>query len=231
MSGKIRVPSYRLHRQSGQGIVTLTDSTTGRRRDVLLGQYGTKASKQEYKRVVLDWEANDRHLPGAESSAHDLTVTELADRYWQHVEAYYRRPDGSPSGEVQAMRYALRPLVYLHGKTQIKAFGPSALKATRQLLIGGYEHPKYGPQPAICRNRINSQVKRIRRMFKWGVENEIVPAAVHQALCAVAPLKRGRTEAKESAPSCPWPEPWWKKPCRSCARCWPTWCACNWKPA
>jgi integrase len=67
-------------------------------------------------------------------------------------------------------------------------------------MVRGYDHPKYGEQPAICRTRINAHVKRIRRMFKWGVENELVPAAVHQALCAVAPLKRGRTEAKESEP-------------------------------
>ena len=59
MSNDTRVPSYRRHKQSGQAIVTLTDALTGRRRDVLLGRHGTKASKEEYRRVVLDWEANE----------------------------------------------------------------------------------------------------------------------------------------------------------------------------
>jgi integrase len=199
MSAKPRVPSYRRHKQSGQAIVTLTDAVTGRRRDVLLGKYGTKASKDEYKRVVLDWEANERRLP-ATTPAADLTITELIDRYWRHVEGYYRHADGTPTGEVPAMRYALRPLNYLHGRTVAADFGPSALKAVRELLVRGYDHPKYGPQEATCRTVINARVKRIRRMFKWAVENELVPAGVHQALCAVAPLKRGRTEARESEP-------------------------------
>jgi integrase len=197
MSDKPRVPSYRRHKQSGQAIVTLTDAVTGSRRDVLLGRYGTKASKEEYKRVVLDWEANERRLPGAAPVA-DLTIAELIRRYWQHVEGYYRHDDGTPTGEVQAMRYALRPLNYLHGQTEARHFGPSSLKAVRDLMVRGYEHPCYGTQPPLCRTRINAQVKRVRRMFKWGVENELVTAGVHQALCAVSPLKRGRTEAKES---------------------------------
>jgi integrase len=199
MPDKPRVPSYRRHKQSGQAIVTLTDAVTGRRRDVLLGKYNTEASREEYKRVVVEWEANGRHLSDA-TQASDLTIAELIDRYWQHVEGYYRHADGTPTGEVQAMRYALRPLNYLHGQTIAADFGPSALKAVRELLVRGYEHPKYGPQEAACRTVINARVKRIRRMFKWAVESELVPAGVHQTLCAVAPLKRGRTEARESEP-------------------------------
>jgi integrase len=199
MSSKPRIPSYRRHKQSGQAVVTITDAVTGRRRDVLLGRYGSKASKEDYKRIVLDLEANERRLPGAAPEA-DLTVEELVSRYLRHVEAYYRHDDGTPTGEVQAMRYALRPLHYLHAKTQVRDFGPSSLKAVRELMVKGYEHPKFGVQPPICRTRINAQVKRIRRMFKWGVENELVPPAVLQGLQAVAPLKRGRSEAKESQP-------------------------------
>jgi integrase len=202
MSNRPHVLSYRRHKQSWQAIVTLTDAVTGRRRDVLLGRYGTKASKEEYRRVVLDWEASERRLPGAAPAA-DLTIAELIRRYWQHVEGYYRHDDGTPTGEVQAMRYALRPLNHLQGQTEARQFGPSSLKAVRELMVKGYAHPKYGEQPPICRTRINAQVKRIRRMFKWGVENELVAADVHQALCAIAPLKRGRTEAKESAPVLP----------------------------
>jgi len=202
MSTQPRIPSYRRHKQSGQAVVTLTDALTGRRRDVLLGRHDTKASKEEYKRVVLDWEANERRLPGA-APVEDLTIAELIRRYWQHVEVYYRHDDGTPTGEVQAMRYALRPVNYLHGQTEARDFGPSRLKAIRELMVRGYDHAKYGQQQPICRTRINAQVKRIRRMFKWAVENELVAASVHQALCAIAPLKRGRTEAKESKPVLP----------------------------
>ena len=38
-----------------------------------------------------------------------LSIAELIARYWKHVEDYYRHIDGTPTGEVQAMRYALCP--------------------------------------------------------------------------------------------------------------------------
>src|SRR4051794_10261210 len=43
-------------------------------------------------------------------------------------------------------------------------------------------------------------------MFKWAVENELVPPSVLQALKAVNGLRRGRTEARESAPVRPVPD-------------------------
>ncbi len=44
MSKRNAIPTYRLHRQSGQGVVTLPDGL-GSRRDVLLGSYGTRESR------------------------------------------------------------------------------------------------------------------------------------------------------------------------------------------
>jgi integrase len=43
-------------------------------------------------------------------------------------------------------------------------------------------------------------------MFKWAVENELVPPSVLQALKAVNGLRRGRTGARESAPVRPVPD-------------------------
>jgi len=148
---------------------------------------------------VLEWEANERHLINAPADA-DLTITELIDRFWRHAQTYYRHPDGSNTGELTALTYSLRALRYLHGATLAKEFGPSALKGVRELFVTGYEHPKYGPQKPLCRNQVNARTKRIRRVFRWAVENELVPPSTLHGLQAVAPLKRGRTTAKESAP-------------------------------
>jgi integrase len=183
-----RTPSYRRHRASGQAVVTIEG------KDHYLGRYGTAASKIEYRRVVGEWLAN-----GCRSPKPDLTIAELVDAYWRHVESYYRHEDGTPTGEVTAMRYALRPVRYLYGNTLAADFGPAGLKAVRQLLVDGYDHPKYGEHQSVCRTQVNARIKRIRRMFKWAVESELVPPAVLQGLQAVAPLKRGRTKAKESA--------------------------------
>ena len=42
----------------------------------------------------------------------------------------------------------------------------------------------------LCRKHINQRVNRIRRIFKWGVENEMLPSSVLHAAQAVAPLKK-----------------------------------------
>lgn len=177
------VPSYRKHKQSGQAIITLTDGL-GSRRDVLLGRYGTRESRQEYARVIAEWEAGGRQLPAREKAS-DITVAELIARYWPWAKNYYRQPDGTETQEVTGLVYVLRPLNYLYGNTLARDFGPLALRAVRDLMIRGYDHPKYGPQSALARTHINQRVKRIRRVFKWGVENELVLASVLHGLQAV----------------------------------------------
>ena len=42
-----RLPSYRLHKRTGLGVVTLPDGY-GRRRDVMLGPHGTPEGRAEY---------------------------------------------------------------------------------------------------------------------------------------------------------------------------------------
>ncbi len=44
-----RVPSYRRHKPSGQAVVTLNG------RDIYLGNWGTKAGKAEYERLIGQW--------------------------------------------------------------------------------------------------------------------------------------------------------------------------------
>src|SRR5262249_34109211 len=47
---------------------------------------------------------------------------------------------------------------------------------------------------------VNSSVGCIKRMFKWAVENELVPSSVIHGLQAVAGLKKGRSPARETKP-------------------------------
>ena len=61
-------------------------------------------------------------------------------------------------------------------------------------------------QQGWSRPYVNHQVNRVRRAFRWGVENELAPASVLHGLQAVAPLKRGRTEAPEPLPVKPVPD-------------------------
>jgi integrase len=188
------VPTYRKHKSTGQAVVTLNG------RDYYLGRYGSAASRAEYDRLIQEWLACGRQLV---NQASDLTIAELIARYWLHVETYYRHADGTPTGEVHAMKSSLRPLNYLHGATAACEFGPLAFKAVRELMVKGYDHPKYGPQQPLCRTLVNARAKRIRRCFKWAVENELIPPAIAHGLSTVQALKRGRTDARESDPVMP----------------------------
>src|SRR5262249_15611912 len=51
----------------------------------------------------------------------------------------------------------------------------------------------------LARGVINQRINRIRRMFRWAVENELVPSNVLHALLAVKGLQRGRSSARETA--------------------------------
>jgi integrase len=55
-------------------------------------------------------------------------------------------------------------------------------------------------QAGRCRPVVNKDVNRIKRMFRWGVEHELVPVTVYQALQTVAGLRKGRSDAREPEP-------------------------------
>lgn len=50
------------------------------------------------------------------------------------------------------------------------------------------------------RTNINRLIHWVRRVFRWGVENEHVPVSVYTALAAVPSLKEGRSDAVENDP-------------------------------
>ena len=198
MSRRQKIPSYRLHSQSGQAVVTLPDSL-GSRHDVTLGKYDTPESRAEYARVIAEWEASNHHVLPRNGQG-SITINELILQLWPTIEAHYRRPDGSPSREQEDFILSLRPMKHLHGHTLATDFGPRALKAVRDLMIHGYEHPDYGTQRPLARSVINQRIGRICRLFKMAVSEELLPETVHRSLNSVPGLRQGRSEARETEP-------------------------------
>jgi integrase len=183
-----RTPSYRLHKPTGQAVVTLAG------RDIYLGRHRSVESLAEYDRLLAEWLASGRRLPVSVGGS-DGTVNELMLAYIRHAEGYYRK-DGKPTSEVRNIGLAIRPVRQLYGHTMASRFGPLALKAVRETLI----------ESGICRNEVNKRVRHIVRAFKWAVGEEMIPAAVHQGLQSVVGLRRGRSEARETDPVKPVPE-------------------------
>lgn len=182
---KRRIPKYSLHKATGQARVRIDGRT------YYLGAFESAESHRKYDELIAKW------LSGENLTTPDaLTIARLCVKYVEeHAKPYYRK-NGRQTSELSAIRGALRPLINRYGRCRVVDFGPVKLKAVRQAMV----------DVGIVRKSINRNVGRIRRMFKWGVENELVPVQVHGALAAVVGLRHQRSEAKESEPVLPVPK-------------------------
>jgi integrase len=176
-----RVPSYRRH-TSGQATVRLNG------RDFYPGVHGTANSRREYDRLINEWLANGRRLPTLDNDD-ELTIVELIAEFWKYARKWYVK-NGKPTTEQDCYKIALRYLRRDYGELPVTQFSPRAPKAIRQEMI----------DRGNARTYINDQIARLKRVFRWGVEEELVPVSVSQALDAVKGLMKGRCEARETDP-------------------------------
>jgi integrase len=181
----LRLPKYRLHKASGQAVVTL------RGRDVYLGEFNTPASHEKYQATIAEFIAG-RGVT-AEERAH-ITVAELILHYWRYAQESYSRETLAGS-----IKPALSRLRRLFGCAGVADFGPLKLKAFRQSLLD--ETGEKGEH--LSRPYINRLVRQVRSLFKWGVGEELVPPSVYHGLLAVEGIRYGRTRAPEPEPVTP----------------------------
>jgi len=184
MPRKRRKPAYVHHKPTGQGRVRIGG------KDIYLGEYGTPDSRARYEAVISQWLASN-----CDSTAIHFTIDELALLFMQHAAKYYRK-DGEPTSEVNNIRIALRPLAAVRGTLPVIEFGAPDLIQVRDAMIAA----------GCVRTSINRQVDRIKRMFRWGVQQRsgtggtLVPAQVLAAVEAVSGLAEDRSDALESEP-------------------------------
>ncbi len=173
-----RIPKYRRH-SSGQARVTVN------RKDFLLGPYGSPESREAYRRIVA--ELLTRPAPPVDAAG-PLSVNELILAYWEFARRHYGFHEDPRRGDRYCLRDALKVVRELYGRTPARDFGPLALKACRRRMV----------EKGWSRTYVNAQVDRVRRMFRWGAGEELLPGSVPQDLRAVASLRRGKTEARET---------------------------------
>ncbi len=181
------LPSYRHHKPSGRAVVTLDG------KDHYLGKFDSSESRENYHRLLAEWmEARrSRDDPGT-SSGPDLTLGELLLAFWRHALEHYRDPAGRPTGELDNLKVALRPVRKLYGLSRAKDFGPLAFRAVRGQTI----------RSGLARTSLNDRINRVRRAFRWAASVELIPAAVLHGLEAVPGL---RTAVREPEPVEPVP--------------------------
>ena len=185
-------PRYRLHKQSNQAVVSLPlgNGKVLRRGSPRSLRYRREQAFREYTRVIDEWLAQGGQVLACRQSpgSTDLTINELILTYWPTVEEYYRHADGTPTQEVDNIRLALRRLRQRYGHTDAGAFDSLALEALREVMI----------RDGLCRGRINKDVGRIKRLFKWATSKKLVPLATFQGILTVGGLRAGRSGAKET---------------------------------
>lgn len=175
-----RVPKASKHRATGQAVVRLSG------KDFYLGRYGSAAAKAEYDRLITEWLAHGRQIPRPDAS---LSIAELILAYMRWAERYYVK-GGKTTSEYQIIRQAMKWLKADYGRTSVSEFGPRSFKAIRERMI----------LAGLSRKSVNEYSARVKRCFRWGTEQELVPPSVFHGLQAVAGLKKGRSDARETAP-------------------------------
>ena len=175
-----------LHKGTGQGYVRLPDEK-GRRKVHYVGLLYLDPDRKTVNQDAVDRAARlirEARILGAAPARDELTVQELADRFIEHALTYY----GAGSGEAGIFGYALRHVLALYGSLPAKEFSPLKLKAARDRVV---------ERETWTRKTVNEYVQRVRRVFRWGASNELVPSETYQSLQAVEGLRKGRTTARE----------------------------------
>jgi hypothetical protein len=189
-------PSYRLHKPSGQAVVTLNA------KDHYLGLFGTEESRALYDQIVGRWLASGRQLPQdlvpdaksidrngptavvmptqphivTTTNNSEPTVNEVVLAYLRHAHDYYA---DSPR-EQEKIKLSVRPLKQLYGRQLAHTFDVLALEAVRDEMI-----------KTIVRTTANMRTGVIKRLFKWAAAKKLVPAAIALELWMLEGLKKG----------------------------------------
>jgi len=148
------------------------------------GVWGTSEAEKNYKRFLAALLENPV-LPLRLGEGGDVLVAELADEFLEHIEPRMGKTD------YLHYKYAVAYLLEVYGELAVNEFSPKKLKVVRSQMV------KAG---TLCRKMINRYVGKIRRIFVWGVGEEIVKSTVSDALKAVKDLRKGEEGTRDNPP-------------------------------
>ncbi|MCA8996748.1 MAG: tyrosine-type recombinase/integrase [Planctomycetaceae bacterium] len=179
MSATFKPPKLSHHKATGRAFVKFLGKF------VYFGRWGSPESQTAYEEWIREQERL-RDPTGRLTTRIDRLCVE----FLKHALEYYVDESGVPTTEVNCYQQALRVVDRLFGKEPASEFNPLKLKAVREEFV------KLG----WARTVVNRQTARVKSVFRWGVENMMVPGSVVEDLNCVAGLKRGRCKVRETAP-------------------------------
>lgn len=173
----VRLPSFRLHKASGQGMTNI------RGKDYYFGPFEAPESRRKFNRLLAEYLSADRS-PVFRVHREEISVAECVVAYLTFAREYYK-----DSTEYENLHLAAKPLMELYADSKAVDFGPTQFKAVRTWWINR----------GCSRQYVNKQMKRIMRIIKWLVQEGKMDATIHHALKCIDPLRRGRSEAPETS--------------------------------
>jgi integrase len=177
----MRKPKYRKHTSRDRAFVEHDG-----KRHYLPGPYKSPESLAAYRTFLRQHEL--LHVERTDDKF--VLVAELASAFMKWARSTY--PPGCRS-EASNCRAAVHHLLAIDRATSLAKYGPLRLKALQQHLA----------REGKSRNYINAVCSRVKRMFKWGVSEELIPPSIFHAVATVPGLRKGRSEARETLPRAP----------------------------
>ena len=157
---------------------------------IYLGKFGSPEAKQNYARCVAEWAITNAAEPGQPTHViGSITVDSLIIAYLDYVRE-------NSVADYYAFRSAAKILLQLYSGITVDSFTPKCLAAVQHQFAQHTD--KNGKR--YSRQYCNTLTKHIKRMFRWGVAQELVSPTTTDALKYVESLRRGRTVAPESKP-------------------------------
>jgi integrase len=179
-----RIPKLRRH-ATGQGVVTLGG------KDFYCGKFGTPQCEAKYRRFVADWIASDRKiLPAPKTVAQTelgISIAELCLRFSNWVRATYIDEDGAQKSMHKTLEWASKYLSARYGLMPAAAFGRREFFETRDHFI----------QRRLSRSTVNLKMSRIKAIFTWGANREMIPVDVLARLATIKKLAPGEEGVRE----------------------------------
>lgn len=156
-------------------------------KQVRLGSWGSAEARREYAKIIREWEKS--HPKKQFTPAAGCRIPALVAAYDLYLADRVSVEERGKNRRVLAM------VIEDYGDLDVDEFGKAQLKAIRQKLV----------DKGRFRTQVNKDVGRIRRCWKYGVEEDLVEPATLTDLQVVSDLKKGKSAAKEGADVLPVP--------------------------
>jgi hypothetical protein len=166
------------------------------------GRWGSREAEEQYRRLIAEivlpaQDSDTRTIPDAPTLSGDqILVEDLAAEFLEQVAQ--RHPP--PSREADNIGYAIKELLEIHATTRVVEFTPRALRTFQAHLMRPDRTEGVQGRRVLSRRTLNRRVDSVRKMFRWGVSQELVPLATWQALTTIDGFKHGQFGLKDRPP-------------------------------